>query len=250
MIVSNNGRTLKLDFDCFGTVNGVVSPLTLFFPRIEDPGLQIPSEDLKYELAELHFHWSKKGRKGSEHAIEGEKFDAEAHFKFKHTTYAYSSYYDARLKEGALYAVGVPLTVSSGGEKDTDTAFPTFGLEGSLRQVRKFNTDFNTTISVTELKRLFDRALTKVYKYVGSLTTPPCTLKLPWLVSAVRTHIKPRFLSELRKLEENEKGRLIKHNVRPLQKKKSARRSCLHEGEASAGGFSSVGNVPVAVGYY
>ncbi|XP_043193035.1 carbonic anhydrase 12-like [Amphibalanus amphitrite] len=219
VVVSNDGRTLKIDFDCFGAVDGLASPMMLFFPGAQSD-LQVSKEDLRYELAEVHFHWGGKGRKGSEHAIEGQRFDAEAHFKFKHVTYSLTSYYQVRLTEGALYAVGVPLIAGAGERFNlvSDTGFPTFGLEDTMSQVRRYNTGFNMTINVAELKTLFDRVLQNVYKYTGSLTTPPCTLKLPWLVSAEPTYIKPEFLAELRKLRD-EKGSVIKHNVRPLQKK-------------------------------
>ncbi|KAF0291058.1 Carbonic anhydrase [Amphibalanus amphitrite] len=213
VVVSNDGRTLKIDFDCFGAVDGLASPMMLFFPGAQSDR-QVSKEDLRYELAEVHFHWAGKGRKGSEHAIEGQRFDAEAHFKFKHVTYSLTSYYQVRLTEGALYAVGVPLIAGAGERFNlvSDTGFPTFGLEDTMSQVRRYNTGFNMTINVAELKTLFDRVLQNVYKYTGSLTTPPCTLKLPWLVSAEPTYIKPEFLAELRKLRD-EKGSVIKHNV-------------------------------------
>ena len=88
------------------------------------------------------------------------------------------------------------------------------------------------TIKIRPLKKLLKKAFEEVYKYIGSLTTPPCTLNLPWLVSAKPARVEPKFLSELKKLRD-ETGRRIKRNFRPLQKHTDELKLCLHEREGS-----------------
>ena len=220
--VTNNGRTLKLMFDCFDEIasNGAHGPLTLFFSHPHD---EIDYESIEYDLAEVHFHWKK-----SEHALEGDKFPAEAHLKFKHSEYRGSAFSEARTSEGAVTAVGILLTDDE--DSDGDMKFPTYHLEKKIKTVRKFNTSFRMKIKIKPLKKLLDKAFEEVYKYIGSLTTPPCTLKLPWLVSAKPARVKPKLLAELKKLRD-ETGHRIKRNYRPLQKHTDELKLCLHEGE-------------------
>ena len=222
--ITNNGRTLKVMFDCYGETasNGAHGPLTLFFSH---PSITIDGpESIEYDLSECHFHWDE-----SEHAIDGEKFPAEVHLKFKHSEHRGTPYHEAKLSEGALLAVGVPLNDE---DSDGDMVFPTYGLENRIPSVRDFNEHFEETIEIEPLKKLLDKAFEKVYKYMGSLTTPPCTLELPWLVSANPASIKSEFLAELKKLRD-EDGNVISRNYRPLQSRTSDLNLCLHEGEGS-----------------
>ena len=221
--VTNNGRTLKIMFDCFGETakNGAHGPLTLFFSH---PDNDDEVESIEYDMAEWHFHWGQ-----SEHALEGMKYPAETHIKWKHEEHRGTAYHHAKLSEGALLAVGVLLTDD---EDDADIKLPTFGLEHKIKKVRKFNKSFSKTIKIKPLKKFLNRAFEKVYKYMGSLTTPPCTLKLPWLVAAEPAKVKSKLLKELKKLRD-ENGNHIKHNYRPLQKHTDELKLCLHDGEDS-----------------
>ena len=221
--ITNNGRTLKVMFDCYGETarNGAHGPLTLLFSH---SGTGKDFENIEYDVGELHFHWGE-----SEHAIEGHKFPAEVHLKFKHSEHRGTPYHEAKLSEGALLAVGVPLNDE---DSDGDMVFPTYGLENRIESVRPFNNHFEETIEIEPLKKLLDKAFAEVYKYVGSLTTPPCTLELPWLVSAKPASIKSEFLAELKKLED-ENGNVISRNYRPLQEHTDDLNLCLHEGESS-----------------
>ena len=217
---ANNGRTLKLMFDCDNqeASNEAHGPLTLY----SDVGMQ--HERLDYDLAELHFHWSEQDENGSEHALKGKKFPAEAHLKFKHRSHADVAFHVAKLTEGAVHAVGVPLT--SG---DSDIKFPTLGLEKRMRKVRNFRSSFRMNLKVKPLRKFLDKVLENVYRYVGSLTTPPCTLGLPWLVSAEPAKVKSSFLDELRKLKD-ETDNKIKRNFRDLQEHSDELKLCLYDG--------------------
>ena len=218
--VTNDGRSLQVMFDCYNqkASNGAHGPLTLFYshPRI-------PSGSNAYDLTNFHFHWDE-----SEHAFEGEKFPAEVHFKFKRRDHSSTPYQRAKSSEGAFVAVGIPLV----DEDADDLKFPTYGLEKQIRRVRKFNAYFKKTIKINPLKKLLNKAFEKVYKYIGSLTTPPCTLMLPWLVSEEPAKIKSKFLKELKKLRDENNDPILR-NYRPLQKRTSKLDLCLHEGEGS-----------------
>ena len=222
VVVTNNGRTLKLMFDCFGQVadNGAHGPLTLLSNVVEREGYD-------YDLAEIHFHWGEHCSEGSEHALNGYRFPAEVHLKFKHSSHAGVAYHVARETEGALHAMGILLTDDK--YSHSHRHLPTFQLEREMYRVHKFSSAFSTAIDICELKNVLDKALENVYRYVGSLTTPPCTLGLPWLVSAEPAKVSSSFLNQLRRLRD-EKGRHIKRNYRPLQEHREELEMCLHEG--------------------
>ena len=221
--VANNGRTLKLQFDCDNQTarNGANGPLTLFLHR----NFEVSSQSVDYDLAEIHFHWSE-----SEHAIEGDKYPAEAHLKFKHSEHRDKVYHQAKLHEGALHAVGILLHPDN--DSGGDMKFPTFKLEKEIEKARIFNTSFHMTIKIEPLKKLLNKAFEKVYRYIGSLTTPPCTLNLPWLVSAKPASVKSKLLDELNKVRD-ETGQRIHRNFRSLQEHTDELKLCLHDGTGS-----------------
>ena len=181
-------------FDCFDQTasNGAKGPLTLIYRPLQ---AESDEETVEYDMEEIHFHFDK-----SEHEVEGTSYPAEAHLKFKSS-------------EGDLVAVGILLIDDY---SDTDMDFPTFGLQRKMKKVKTFNKSFEKTIKIKPLKRLLKKALGNVYLYTGSLTTPPCTLGLPWIVSAKPAYVKPKFLRKLQKLED-ESGNVIGSNYRPLQ---------------------------------
>ena len=220
VIVKNNGHTLVLEFDHNHTaVNGAHGPLTLH-SDIEH------REDDDYDLAEIHFHWSWDVRRGSEHAWQSRKFPAEVHLKFKHSSQRGVAFSVARLQEGALHAVGIALSDNCW-DDEYDMVFPTFGLESYIPWVQQFGA-VGLWIEARPLKALLDAALRNVYKYTGSLTTPPCTLGLPWLVAANPAMIDPQFLFALRLLTDHE-GRYITRNYRDLQPHRDGLDLCFHE---------------------
>jgi len=55
------------------------------------------------------------------------------------------------------------------------------------------------------------------YYYEGSLTTPPCSEVVQWFVLKQPIQIPASYISTLRKVEEDEHGTLLTHNVRDEQ---------------------------------
>ncbi|KAF0306978.1 putative carbonic anhydrase 5 [Amphibalanus amphitrite] len=222
VIVTNDGRTLKMMFDCFGQVadNGAHGPLTLISNVVEEEGYD-------YDLAEIHFHWDEHGEEGSEHAVEGERRAAEVHLKFKHIALAGVPFHVAREQEGALHALGILLTDDR--HFHGHMHFPTFHLEKDMHHVRKYSSSYSKEIHIDELKDVLDTALENVYRYIGSLTTPPCTLGLPWLVATKPAKVSSSFLHQLRKLRD-EHGHHMHRNHRPVQERRDELLICRHEG--------------------
>ena len=121
-----------------------------------------------YELVRYHFHAP------SEHTIDGEHSPLEVHFVHKS-------------EAGDLAVVGVLVA-----EGDYAAVFePVIAAlpsgPGDERHLEDLDLD------MTELEPLPHR----YYRYEGSLTTPPCSEGVLWIVSAVRRQIGPDQLAKL-----------------------------------------------------
>lgn len=133
-----------------------------------------------YELAQFHFH------SPSEHTIDGEHAQLEVHFVHKSAA-------------GELAVVGV---LVEEGEHDAMwdaviAAFP--DKEGGQRHVENLDLDMN------DLRPLPQH----YYRYEGSLTTPPCSEGVHWIVMA-----------ELRQISSEQMAAVVSHlhnNNRPVQ---------------------------------
>ncbi|MBP2444120.1 carbonic anhydrase [Rhizobium leguminosarum] len=117
------------------------------------PGGALRRGDKTYELVQYHFHAP------SEHLIEGRNFPMEAHFVHKH------------VETGALGVLGVFLVPGVGNPTFAAlaAAFPTkAGAEASADGVNPSG--------------LLPASL-KYWTYEGSLTTPPCSEIVDWMVA-------------------------------------------------------------------
>lgn len=114
--------------------------------------LRIPSRDLKVELKQFHFH------SPSEHTIAGESFDMEIHFVHAD-------------ENGALLVVGVLIT--EGDEHPVLKQLWSFMPENTGDTIEK-------PIGIEETNLL--PPTRDYFSYGGSLTTPPCSEGVKWLV--------------------------------------------------------------------
>jgi carbonic anhydrase len=118
-----------------------------------DAGSSITYNEIRYELLQFHFHHP------SEHTINGEAFDMELHFVHR----------DAN---GSLAVVGVLLKEGETENAAFASIFDNLPTEKGDPLPTETQIDANALLPV---EHLFDT-------YVGSLTTPPCTEGVRWLV--------------------------------------------------------------------
>ena len=125
-----------------------------------EPGsfLRIPERNLVAELKQFHFH------SPSEHTIEGKSFAMEIHFVHAD-------------KDGKLTVVGI--LVDEGEEHPVLNQLWAFMPENPGETVQE-------PIGIEETDLL--PPTRKYYTYSGSLTTPPCTEGVKWLV--LKTHVQ------------------------------------------------------------
>ena len=118
----------------------------------------IEVDGARFELAQFHFHTP------GEHTLAGESFDMEVHLVHRN-------------EEGALAVVGV--FVRAGG------VHPVLDdLAGQLPEPGESRTLGDTLIDASDLLP----GASRIFRYEGSLTTPPCSEGVRWFV--LDTHIE------------------------------------------------------------
>lgn len=152
------------------------------------PGSYIALDNKRYNLLQFHFH------SPSEHAVEGQERSAELHLVHQSD-------------EGELAVVAVFI---QRGDQLSD--LPAKDLEGYVELSRalpiKAGDKVSTEKTINAWSLLPNR--TTAYRYSGSLTTPPCTESVTWLVMT-----EPITLPAEQILQYE---RLLNHNNRPLQR--------------------------------
>ena len=142
----------------------------------------IEVDGVPYTLGQFHFHAP------SEHTVQGKRFAMETHFVHKNA-------------KGELAVVGV---LHDKGEPNEALAPLWNALPKSIEE-KKALPAFDCTSVLPK-----DRAM---YRYAGSLTTPPCTESVRWQLMQT-----PTTVSEAQVKAFNE---IIKPNARPVQPQKA-----------------------------
>ncbi|MBI2567806.1 MAG: carbonic anhydrase family protein [Candidatus Schekmanbacteria bacterium] len=132
------------------------------------PGSFLVVGDQKYELVQFHFH------SPSEHTIGGKSFEMAAHLVHKNA-------------EGKLAVVGV--LMSAGAEN----AF----LAPIWERLPKAGETINEGEHAFDLSTFLPAHHAR-FEYMGSLTTPPCTEGVRWLVLKEPVQVSPEQLEAFR----------------------------------------------------
>ncbi|MEM8505086.1 MAG: carbonic anhydrase family protein [Cyanobacteria bacterium P01_D01_bin.1] len=152
------------------------------------PGSYMTLDDKIYNLLQLHFH------SPSEHTIDSKQSAAELHLVHQSD-------------DGELSIVAVLLQPST---NPTNVTYP---LATDLPQ--KAGDKVRTNKTINALTLLPEETTT--YRYIGSLTTPPCTESVKWLVMTEPVTISTRELSYYKKLLNNNNRPLQRLNGRAIQ---------------------------------
>lgn len=135
----------------------------------------------KYELAQFHFHTP------SEHVIHGKHYDMEAHLVHKGD-------------HGHLAVVAVLI------EEGKENAFVKTLWSNFPKDVGQEHIVTHIKICASQLLPKNTRAY---YNYAGSLTTPPCTENVNWLILKTPIEVSAAGLHKFRSL--------FKYDARPIQ---------------------------------
>ncbi len=156
-------------------------------------GSNLSLQAKQYRLVQFHFHHP------GEEAIDGKRSDMVAHLVHQHN-------------DGSLLVVAILLNVDEGKSTPTSVA-----LENPLFQQILNNVPLSKNVTEVPMGVVIDvtQLLPKshgYYTFVGSLTTPPCTENVTWVVLKESVKLSKQQLENF--------SRIYPNNARPLQPKR------------------------------
>ncbi|XP_072540831.1 receptor-type tyrosine-protein phosphatase gamma isoform X2 [Salminus brasiliensis] len=136
----------------------------------------------RFKAEKVEFHWGHtNGSAGSEHSINGKRFPVEMQIYFYNSD-DFDSLSTAIKERRIIAAMAVFFQV---GKKDNMAAEPI--ITGLKRVVHH---EKETSLGPFILRDLLPSSLGSYYRYTGSLTTPPCSKVVEWIVFS-----RPVYLS-------------------------------------------------------
>ncbi|KAK6624940.1 hypothetical protein RUM44_011804 [Polyplax serrata] len=165
-----------------------------------------------YKLEQFHCHWGCTNDKGSEHTVDGRTFAGELHLVHWNCT-KYATFAEAAKFSDGLAVLAIFLKV---GEKHNELEKVASLLPHVL--FRDDSIEFQGSIDPA---RLFPKAK-GYWTYQGSLTTPPCTENVTWIIFKEPIEVSNNQLILFRNLRCHKKDEnlsssegLIVNNYRP-----------------------------------
>ncbi|KAH8264559.1 hypothetical protein KR038_010162 [Drosophila bunnanda] len=165
-----------------------------------------------YEAEAVHFHWGSPKSKGSEHVLDGRRYDLEMHIVHRNNKYL-------TLREAEAHTDGITVLAVLFKVVRTGATFYQPGLSevfSSLLHLGNFNSSYTLPeqLSLGSLLGTLDRG--DFFTYKGSLTTPRCSPVVQWHVFADVLPISHRELPKFWQLRDQRRRPLL-NNFRPLQ---------------------------------
>ncbi|XP_021355439.1 carbonic anhydrase 2-like [Mizuhopecten yessoensis] len=148
--------------------------------------LQLESQGKAYDFRNLHFHFGVEPSNGSEHSVDGKYYPAEAHLV--HT----------RKEEGgmSIVVIGVFLSLQEEESAEPPNAEVKRIVEDYIGNIATLHAEIKAEIKpYAVLPNEQD-----CYTYTGSLTTPPCTEGVHWIIIQKPIVISRKDLDILRSL--------------------------------------------------
>lgn len=154
-----------------------------------------------YTLMQFHFHCGQEGSPGSEHTVDGKQLDAELHLVMKDSTKPENS-------GDQFTVVGVMLETSD----DKDTSLP--DVWSQLQPAPGFKEEREVIGLVCS--NLLPKQHSYYY-YEGSLTTPPCSEIVQWILLKQIIKTPRSFLAQLRHVGCDQDGVKQHYSFRDIQ---------------------------------
>lgn len=147
-----------------------------------EEGSYIVYNEKHYDVLQFHFH------QPSEHTLDGQSFPMELHIVH-------------RSESGGLAVIGVMMAEGD----EPNTAYATL-FDNLPAEVSEPDEETTMTINVADL---LPADTDTFYTYEGSLTTPPCSEIVRWLVLAEPVYLSADQIAAF--------GSIYDHNARPVQ---------------------------------
>ncbi|XP_060765900.1 receptor-type tyrosine-protein phosphatase gamma isoform X3 [Neoarius graeffei] len=169
----------------------------------------------RFKAEKVEFHWGQSnGSDGSEHSINGRRFPVEMQI-YMYNSDDFDSLNAAIREKRAMAAMAIFFQV---GQKDNPAVDPIIhGLRGVVHHEKE------TFLEPFILRDLLPSSIGSYYRYFGSLTTPPCTKIVDWIIFSRPVFLSYRQLEAFYSIFTTEQQDHVKsveylrNNVRPLQ---------------------------------
>jgi len=162
-----------------------------------------------FELLQIHFHWGSNNKQGSEHTLEGRSFPMEMHAVHRNVKYSpeddLSKHSDALLVLG-FFIDAVSQSSSKNQEMDAEKMhqFTFSPLQPIVNGIQKLEENRSDQVEVTGVNLMgFAKSVrfNQFYHYSGSLTTPPCTEIVSWIVFDTPVVVGDRQIEAFQKFD-------------------------------------------------
>jgi len=162
-----------------------------------------------YKSDQFHFHWGMEASRGSEHFLEGSPYPAEMHIVT----------YDTSRFSGEAEAVGKyrGLAVLGFFVEFTEEDNPAFEPMLSAFEGIKLHGDSAQLAEPISIESLLPSDRSEYYRYMGSLTTPPCAEGVVWTNFKNKVHMSEAQLQRFRDLKDEHEFNM-QDNFRPIQR--------------------------------
>ncbi|XP_013097369.2 putative carbonic anhydrase 3 [Stomoxys calcitrans] len=196
VIITNNGHSAEIKM-----------PEDAVKPRIS--GGPLPADET-YQFENLHFHWGANNSLGSEHVLNNRRYPMEVHAVHYNTKYA-------NLEEAIQHSDGVTVVTAFYQINSFQRLAALQNVSYALSAIIEYET--TTKIANFKLSGMYggiDTTSKRVYyTYAGSLTTPPCSEAVTWIIFPNPVSVTSNQLKPFRKLRD-EHGGILVNNFRQL----------------------------------
>ncbi|XP_054866597.1 receptor-type tyrosine-protein phosphatase gamma-like isoform X2 [Amphiprion ocellaris] len=169
----------------------------------------------RFKAEKVEFHWGpSNGSEGSEHSINGRRYPVEMQI-YMYNSDDFDSLSAALREKRIIAAIAVFFQV---GGKDNPAVDPIIhGLKGVVHHEKE------TFLEPFVLKDLLPSSLGSYYRYTGSLTTPPCSKVVEWIIFSRPIYVSYKQLEAFYSIFTTEQQDHVKSveylrsNFRPIQ---------------------------------
>uniref|UniRef100_A0A1A8DKG1 Receptor-type tyrosine-protein phosphatase gamma n=1 Tax=Nothobranchius kadleci TaxID=1051664 RepID=A0A1A8DKG1_NOTKA len=169
----------------------------------------------RFKAEKMEFHWGQSnGSAGSEHSINGRRFPVEMQI-YLYNSDDFDSLSVAIKERRIIAAMAVFFEL---GQKDNPAVDPIIqGLKGVVHHEKE------TNLRSFVLRDLLPSSVDSYYRYTGSLTTPPCSKVVEWIIFSRPVYLSHSQLDAFYSIFTTEQQDHVKsveylrNNFRPLQ---------------------------------
>ncbi|KAL9973620.1 hypothetical protein ACROYT_G020098 [Oculina patagonica] len=161
----------------------------------------------QYQLAVIRFHWGHDNSSGSEHSIDEQNYPLEVQL-IHWNKCLYKNIGEAMAGENGLCIIGLLFQVS---DDDNESLTPIIKLLSRDENKGCFSLEVKSTIDPSH----FIKDMTAYWTYQGSLTTPPLSENVTWIISQNLMDISEKQINAFRSVR-NSSGEPMAGHCRPL----------------------------------